>query len=35
VYGKSKMVKSVDELPVGAGMRDVWTRMKSWFQGNF
>jgi cell division protein FtsA len=35
VYGRSKAAKSLDELPVGAGVRDVWTRMKSWFQGNF
>jgi cell division protein FtsA len=23
------------EVPVTAGMRDVWSRMKSWFQGSF
>jgi cell division protein FtsA len=35
LYGKSKVVRSVDELPLGAGMGDVWAKMKSWFQGNF
>jgi cell division protein FtsA len=35
VYGRSKAGREADDLPVGAGIRDVWGRMKSWFQGNF
>jgi cell division protein FtsA len=35
VYGRSKAGREADEMPVGAGIRDVWGRMKSWFQGNF
>jgi len=35
VYGRSKEGREADDLPVGAGIRDVWGRMKSWFQGNF
>jgi hypothetical protein len=36
VYGKSKAVRaSVDQLPGGVDLKDVWSRMKSWFQGNF
>ena len=23
------------EVPLSGGMRDVWERMKGWFQGNF
>jgi len=35
VYGRSKEGREANDLPVGAGIRDVWGRMKSWFQGNF
>jgi len=35
VYGRSKAERAAEEMPVGAGIRDVWGRMKSWFQGNF
>jgi cell division protein FtsA len=35
VYGRIKAPRSSDELPMGAGVKDVWTKMKSWFQGNF
>jgi cell division protein FtsA len=36
VYGKSKAMRSaVDHSPGGVDIRDVWGRMKSWFQGNF
>ena len=34
VYGKRQAVRAVDETP-GVRVRDVWERMKSWFQGNF
>ena len=35
LYGKNRAVRVAGELPVGAGLQDVWGRMKSWFQGNF
>jgi len=35
VYGRSKAVREADEMPMSVGIRDVWGRMKSWFQGNF
>jgi cell division protein FtsA len=35
LYGKSRALRVADNVPVGAGFRDVWGRMKSWFQGNF
>jgi cell division protein FtsA len=35
VYGRSKMVREADAMPTVGGIRDVWDRMKSWFQGNF
>jgi cell division protein FtsA len=35
VYARSKAVRASDDTPVGAGLKDVWGRMKSWFQGNF
>ncbi len=35
VYGRSKAGRAAAEMPVGAGIRDIWGRMRSWFQGNF
>jgi cell division protein FtsA len=35
VYARSKAGREAEEMLVGAGIRDVWGRMKSWFQGNF
>ncbi len=35
VYGRSKAVRVAEGAPIGAGLPDVWGRMKSWFQGNF
>jgi cell division protein FtsA len=35
LYAKSRTQRVPDELPVGAGLKDVWSRMKNWFQGNF
>ncbi len=35
LYGRDKLERSADEAPVTGGIRDVWERMKAWFQGNF
>jgi hypothetical protein len=35
VYAKSREMRLAADVPVGAGLREVWGRMKSWFQGNF
>ena len=35
VYARSKAIREAADVPVGAGLREVWGRMKSWFQGNF
>ena len=35
VYAKSQAMGPAGDVPVGAGLREVWGRMKSWFQGNF
>jgi cell division protein FtsA len=35
LYARSRAIRHGDDAPVGAGFRDVWGRMKSWFQGNF
>ena len=35
VYARSQALRQAGDIPVGAGLREVWGRMKSWFQGNF
>jgi cell division protein FtsA len=35
LYARERAGRDVAEDPVGGGVRDVWQRMKSWFQGNF
>jgi cell division protein FtsA len=35
VYARSQVMRRAGDVPVGAGLREVWGRMKSWFQGNF
>ena len=35
VYARSRAMRLAGDVPVGAGLREVWGRMKSWFQGNF
>ncbi|MCL4780626.1 MAG: cell division protein FtsA [Gammaproteobacteria bacterium] len=35
VYARSQSMRLAEEAAVGAGLREVWGRMKSWFQGNF
>lgn len=35
VYAKERADRAVESVPVGGGLREVWMRMKGWFQGNF
>jgi cell division protein FtsA len=35
VYARSQAMRRAADVPVGAGLREIWSRMKSWFQGNF
>ena len=35
IYARSRAMRRAEDTPVGAGLREVWGRMKSWFQGNF
>jgi cell division protein FtsA len=35
VYARSRAIRQAADIPIGAGLRDIWGRMKSWFQGNF
>ena len=35
LYGRDRLARAADEAPVTGGIRDVWERMKAWFQGNF
>jgi cell division protein FtsA len=35
LYARERAGRDVAEVPVGGGAREVWQRMKSWFQGNF
>lgn len=35
LYARERAGREVAEDPVGGGVRQIWQRMKSWFQGNF
>jgi len=35
LYAKNKSERDLGEPPIGGGLKDVWERMKTWFQGNF
>jgi cell division protein FtsA len=35
LFARDRAGRDVAESPVGGGLRDVWQRMRSWFQGNF
>jgi cell division protein FtsA len=35
LYGRENVVRGRRESPIGNGVRNVWERMKAWFQGNF
>jgi cell division protein FtsA len=35
IYARGQAMRLAGDAPVGAGLREVWGRMKSWFQGNF
>jgi len=35
LYARDRAVRNTGETPLTPGMRDVWARMKSWFQGSF
>lgn len=35
LYGLQQRYEGKSEMPVGNGVKGVWTKMKNWFQGNF
>ena len=35
LYGRENFSRRESAAPLGSGLRDVWVRMKAWFQGNF
>jgi cell division protein FtsA len=35
LFGSQNRVQRAFEADFGRGVRGVWERMKSWFQGNF
>ncbi|MET0987529.1 MAG: cell division protein FtsA [Steroidobacteraceae bacterium] len=35
LYGRENFVRGRRELPLGGNVRNVWDRMKGWFQGNY
>jgi len=35
LYARNRGESNFADHPVGGGIREVWERMKSWFQGNF
>ncbi len=35
LYGQENFARREASAPLGGGLRDVWGRMKAWFQGNF
>jgi len=35
LYGRENFSRRESAAPLGSGLRDVWGRMRAWFQGNF
>lgn len=35
LFGHQNRASRLRDMPSGRGMKAVWERMKSWFQGNF
>ncbi|NND59548.1 MAG: cell division protein FtsA [Gammaproteobacteria bacterium] len=35
LYGLENFARRQEQAPLGSGLRDVWERMRAWFQGNF
>ncbi|MBT8136661.1 MAG: cell division protein FtsA [Gammaproteobacteria bacterium] len=35
LYGRENFSRRESSAPLGSGLRDVWGRMRAWFQGNF
>jgi cell division protein FtsA len=35
LYGRDNRTRRASAAPLTGGMREVWDRMKAWFQGNF
>ena len=35
LFGRKQLEESTPHIPIDGGMKGVWERMKSWFQGNF
>jgi cell division protein FtsA len=35
LYGRDNFVRGRRELPLGGNVRNVWDRMKGWFQGSY
>jgi len=35
LYGRDNRTRRAAAAPLAGGVREVWDRMKAWFQGNF
>jgi cell division protein FtsA len=35
LYARNRGDAPFSDVPLGGGVREVWERMKTWFQGNF
>jgi len=35
LFGQKNSEQRLSEMPVGTGVKGIWARMRSWFQGNF
>jgi len=35
LFGQKNSEQRLSEMPAGTGVKGIWARMKSWFQGNF
>jgi cell division protein FtsA len=35
LYAREQSVRGEENMALGPGLREVWGRMRSWFQGNF
>jgi cell division protein FtsA len=35
LYAKGRADSPYSDLPISGGIREIWERMKGWFQGNF